>query len=192
MPWEFTEHHVRPNVFYWSPTAYNERNEVKTRREQAQEAYREAKVTVTDGRGCSLQHTSRARPAYLQKCQTRETRVQINILNLNPFPGEAMNPIRTAQPMSASRRNSLSGARSEHSPVPLNPPPLTSRPENQGPAPILPAPTIQGNSQFRAAVARSDTPLRSDKPRRVPLPLYLFTDTIRTLLRASFKRQSVP
>ncbi|GIL69331.1 hypothetical protein Vretimale_13447 [Volvox reticuliferus] len=49
MPWEFTEHHVRPNVFYWSPTAYNERNEVKTRREQAQSAYKAAKAS-SDGR----------------------------------------------------------------------------------------------------------------------------------------------
>ncbi|GLC68813.1 hypothetical protein PLESTF_000741300, partial [Pleodorina starrii] len=50
MPWEFTEHHVRPNVFYWSPTAYNERNEVKTRRDQAQAAYKEAKKASSDGR----------------------------------------------------------------------------------------------------------------------------------------------
>ena len=44
MPWQFTEHHVRPNVFYWSPKAYKERDEVKSRREQAQKAYVEAKV----------------------------------------------------------------------------------------------------------------------------------------------------
>ncbi|GFR50023.1 hypothetical protein Agub_g12173, partial [Astrephomene gubernaculifera] len=50
MPWEFTEHHVRPNVFYWSPTAYKERNEVKTRREQAQAAYNEAKVASSESR----------------------------------------------------------------------------------------------------------------------------------------------
>ncbi|GLI66721.1 hypothetical protein VaNZ11_010659 [Volvox africanus] len=50
MPWEFTEHHVRPNVFYWSPTAYNERNEVKTRREQAQAAYKAAKKASSEGR----------------------------------------------------------------------------------------------------------------------------------------------
>ncbi|GIL60895.1 hypothetical protein Vafri_15714 [Volvox africanus] len=49
MPWEFTEHHVRPNVFYWSPTAYNERNEVKTRREQAQAAYKAAKKASSEG-----------------------------------------------------------------------------------------------------------------------------------------------
>lgn len=44
MPWEFTEHHIRPEVFFWSPKAYKERNEVKTRRQQAQDAYVKAKV----------------------------------------------------------------------------------------------------------------------------------------------------
>lgn len=49
MPWEFNEHHVRPNTFYWSPKAHKEREEVKSRREQASKAYAEAKVCVCGG-----------------------------------------------------------------------------------------------------------------------------------------------
>ncbi|KAG2482512.1 hypothetical protein HYH03_018557 [Edaphochlamys debaryana] len=50
MGWEFTDHHVRPNVFYWSPKAYDERQEVKTRRDQAQAAYEQAKKATADSR----------------------------------------------------------------------------------------------------------------------------------------------
>jgi hypothetical protein len=47
MPWQFTDHHVRPNVFYWSPKAYKERDEVKSRRDQAHKAFLEAKVGLS-------------------------------------------------------------------------------------------------------------------------------------------------
>ncbi|KAG2440606.1 hypothetical protein HYH02_010185 [Chlamydomonas schloesseri] len=50
MGWEFTDHHVRPNVFYWAPKAYKEREEVKTRRDAAQAAYEKAKKATADGR----------------------------------------------------------------------------------------------------------------------------------------------
>lgn len=38
------EHHVRPNVFYYSPRAHKERQEVKARREEGQKYYTRAKV----------------------------------------------------------------------------------------------------------------------------------------------------
>ncbi len=46
MPWEFTEHHVRPNVFYWSPEAYKERQAVQDRRKEAQRSYVASKVSA--------------------------------------------------------------------------------------------------------------------------------------------------
>ncbi|PNW83653.1 hypothetical protein CHLRE_05g238270v5 [Chlamydomonas reinhardtii] len=50
MGWEFTDHHVRPNVFYWAPKAHKEREEVKTRRDAAQAAYEKAKKATAEGR----------------------------------------------------------------------------------------------------------------------------------------------
>lgn len=44
MSQDFTEYHVRRNVFYWSPKAYQERIEVKQRRQEAQKHYIQAKV----------------------------------------------------------------------------------------------------------------------------------------------------
>mmetsp|Transcript_6410 Transcript_6410/g.17111 ORF Transcript_6410/g.17111 Transcript_6410/m.17111 type:complete len:987 (-) Transcript_6410:724-3684(-) len=44
---KFTEHHVRPGVFYFSPKAHNERHEVKLRREEAQNYYKQAKALDT-------------------------------------------------------------------------------------------------------------------------------------------------
>lgn len=46
MSQDFTEYHVRPNVFYWSPKAQEERKEVKTRRVEAERHFKQAKVNV--------------------------------------------------------------------------------------------------------------------------------------------------
>ncbi len=46
MPVQFTEHHVRPGVFYYSPKAHKERQEVKARREDAAAHFAKAQASV--------------------------------------------------------------------------------------------------------------------------------------------------
>lgn len=81
MGWEFNEHQVRPNVHYWSPKAHKERNEVKTRREQAQKAYDEAKVCVDARVGRQiLSNTLKHRPT------TQQRHVALNPNLVSEFP----------------------------------------------------------------------------------------------------------
>eukprot|EP00798_Chlamydomonas_sp_ICE-L_P026959 gene26959-35001_t len=46
--WEFKDHHIRPNVFYWSPDAYQERQEVQSRRKVALGTYKDAMFDLED------------------------------------------------------------------------------------------------------------------------------------------------
>ena len=44
MPWEFTEAHVRPNIYNYSPKAHHERQELQLRRKEARHNYKSALV----------------------------------------------------------------------------------------------------------------------------------------------------